>query len=238
MYLRAENKTAHDHFWQLVRDGLVQNGIDAPARLQAGEYLDFWQRDDLVLSQTCGMPYRLFLHGKVQLVGTPDYGLDDCPAGHYNSAIIANINDDRSDIAEFATAKMAVNAKISQSGYAAPQNEAKKLGFQFENITISDGHLSSAKMVATGQAEVAAIDGVTLRSINRYEDFAKNIKVLTMTTPTPGLPYICALGLDKNAIAQSVVGAIDALTPDDRDTLGIKSLIPIPSVDYLAIENP
>lgn len=238
MYLRPENQTAHDHFWKLIRDGLAPKGIDAPARLDAGVDLDFWKRDDLVLSQTCGMPYRLFLHGKVQLVGTPDYGLEGCPAGYYNSAIITNIKDDRTDIAEFSTANMAVNSNISQSGYAAPQNEAKKLGFQFENITMSGGHLNSAKMVATGQAEIAAIDGVTLQNITRYDDIARNIKVLTTTTPTPGLPYICALGLDRNAIAQTVSDAIDALTPEDRASLGIKSLIPIPSADYLAVENP
>lgn len=238
MYMRDENKAAHNRFWQLIRAGLIQNDIDAPAHLDIGVDVDFWCRGDLALSQTCGMPYRLFLDGKVQLVGTPDYGLDGCPAGYYNSIFIANTKDDRKTIADFANATMAVNSTTSQSGYAAPQMAVKKIGFQFENITISGGHLNSAKMVTTSQAEIAAIDGVTFRDIRRYDDFAENIKVLARTAPTPGLPYICALGLDKTAVARSVSDAIQAMTPDDRTSLGIKSLIPIPSADYLAIENP
>jgi len=238
MYMRPENKGAHDRYWQLIRANLAQNGIDAPINLSQGEDLDHWRRDDLILSQTCGMPYRVHLHGQVQLVGTPYYSLPDCPAGYYNSLFIVGTHETRTDLTDFASASLAVNAMISQSGFAAAQNAAKTAGFQFENLTLSGGHLASAKLVATGKADIAAIDAMTWHDIQKYNDLPGQIKVLMKTVPTPGLPYICALGLDKNMIAQAVTDAIAQLTEKDREALNIHGLIQIPSADYLAIENP
>jgi ABC-type phosphate/phosphonate transport system substrate-binding protein len=238
MYMRPENQAAHDRYWQLIRDNLIQNGIDAPEALSQGEDLDHWRRDDLVLSQTCGMPYRLHLHEQVQLVGTPDYNLPDCPAGCYNSLFIVNAHETRTDLSDFASANLAINAMISQSGFAAAQSTAKKAGFQFENLSISGGHIASAKMVATGKADIAAIDAMTWHDIQKYNDFPNQIKVLIKTASTPGLPYICALSIDKQAVARAVTNAITALTEKDRDALNIHGLIQIPRADYLAVENP
>ncbi|MEH6359199.1 MAG: PhnD/SsuA/transferrin family substrate-binding protein [Amylibacter sp.] len=238
MYMRPENKDAHDRYWQLIADILTKSGIVAPTDLDAYEDNDHWLRDDLVLSQTCGMPYRLFLHGKVQLIGTPDYGLPDCDAGYYNSIFIINAQDTRMKLADFASANLAITSKTSQSGYAAPLNEAAKAGFHFETQTLSGGHVNSAKMVATGEVDITAVDAMTWHNIRKYGDFAGQLKVIAQTDPTPGLPYICALGLDKAVIAQAVTDAIDALSNEDRACLNIRGLIQIPSIEYLAVENP
>lgn len=238
MYLRPENKGAHDRYWQLISTGLHKGGIDAPTHLNVCEGCDHWLRDDLVLSQTCGMPYRLFLHGHVQLVGTPDYALPDCDAGYYNSIFIINADDNRTKLADFASANLAITSKTSQSGYAAPLDAAKQAGFQFETQTLSGSHANSAKMVASGEVDIAAIDAMTWHNIVKYDDFPQQLKVLTKTAATPGLPYICALGLDKTIVAQTVTEAINALTPEDRKCLNLSGLIQIPSADYLAVENP
>ena len=238
MYIRPENKGAHDRYWQLIRTNLIQSGIDAPEALSEGEDLDHWRRDDLVLSQTCGMPYRLHLHEHVQLVGTPDYGLPNCRAGYYNSVFIVKADEARANLADFASANLVVNAMMSQSGFAAAQSAAKTAGFQFENLSISGGHLTSATMVATGKVDIAAIDAMTWHDIQKYNDFPSQIKVLMKTSPTPGLPYICALGIDRQAVAHAVTDAISALTEKDRDALNIRGLIQIPRADYLAVDNP
>ncbi len=238
MYQRTENKAAHNRYWQSIAANLNRNGIDAPAQLSECEGNDHWLRNDLVLSQTCGMPYRISLHGKVQLVGTPGFETPNCPAGYYNSIFIVNTQDTRTKLGDFKTANIAVNEITSQSGFAAPQNAAKKAGFQFKDITLSGGHAISAKMVASGQADIAAIDAETWRNIQIYDNFTTELRVLCNTEPTPALPYICALGLDKTVIAQAVTDAIDALSNEDRACLNIRGLIQIPSADYLAVENP
>ena len=238
MYTRPENTSAHDRYWQLITTELNKRGIDAPTQLSVCEDDDHWLRGDLVFSQTCGMPYRLFLHGHAQLIGTPDYGLPDCAAGYYNSIFIVNAQDTRTKLADFASANLAITSKTSQSGYAAPLNEAAKAGFHFETQTLSGGHVNSAKMVASKEVDITAVDAMTWHNIRKYGDFAGQLKVIAQTDPTPGLPYICALGLDKTVIAQAVTDAIAALSNEDRACLNIRGLIQIPSADYLAVENP
>jgi ABC-type phosphate/phosphonate transport system substrate-binding protein len=79
---------------------------------------------------------------------------------------------------------------------------------------------------------------VTWRLIARYESFARDLRVLTWTNPTPGLPYIAALGANRAATAAAVTQAIDALAPQDRATLGLKGLTALPAQAYLAVPNP
>ena len=82
MYARPQLAGAHDRFWDLIRDELGKRGIGSPKELsQTAEEFEVWTDPALVLSQTCGMPYRLWLHEKVELIGTPDYGLESCPIG-------------------------------------------------------------------------------------------------------------------------------------------------------------
>ena len=71
MYARPELEAPHARYWQAIRAALAARGIAAPAALSndAPEF-EVWEDPALVLSQTCGMPYRTRLHGRVTLVGT------------------------------------------------------------------------------------------------------------------------------------------------------------------------
>jgi len=239
MYMRPELDVAHARYWDLIRTELAARGVAAPVSLSNDtDEFEVWNAPDLVLSQTCGMPYRTWLHDKVTLIGTPDFGVSGCPPGYYNSAIVVRADDPRGTLAAFKDARFTYNQTFSQSGYAAAYAQTKPLGFWFENRTQSHGHLNSARAVAEGHADIAALDAVSWRLIERYEPFAENLKVLEWTAPTPGLPYIAALGVDQNVTFEAVSAAIAALNDADRDALGIKKLVAIPEAAYLAIENP
>ena len=81
MYARPETAAAIDNLWALTLENLVAAGVDAPVVLtQNTDPMSVWTDPALVLSQTCGMPYRKFLHGKVQLIGTPHFDLQECPS--------------------------------------------------------------------------------------------------------------------------------------------------------------
>lgn len=239
MYMRPELAKAHERYWQLIRNELARSGIDAPQELsQDADEFDVWTAPDLVLSQTCGMPYRLWLHDRVSLVGTPDFGLKDCPPGYYRSAIVVRADDPRDHIDAFRTARFAYNQTFSQSGYAAPYNHLKPHGFWFENRHQTHGHLFSARAVAEGEADIAALDAVSWRLIERYERFGKKLRILDWTTPTPGLPYIAGKKTNAAATFDAVATAIAALDAEDAASLGLRGLIRIPKDAYLAISNP
>lgn len=239
MYSRPQLDGAHRRYWQLIRDALHRAGIDSPVQLsQEADEFSVWQHPELVLSQTCGMPYRLWLHGKVNLVGTPDYGLDGCPPGYYRSALVVRADDPRNDLAAFRNAVFAYNQTFSQSGYAAPYWHLTPLGFWFDNRLHTEGHVRSAQAVAAGRADIAALDAVSWRLMTEHEEFASSLRVLDWTDPTPGLPLITAKGNDADAIFAAVRSAIEQLAPSDRSALGLRGIVRIPKESYTAIPNP
>lgn len=237
MYHRPELNEAHDLYWALIRKHLTAAGIDSPETLSqdAGE-MDVWVRPDLVFSQTCSMPFRKLIHDQVTLVGTPDFGVKGCHAGYYRSAFVVPKDDQRSDLVEFKNALFAYNMEISQSGYVAAKAEAAKHDFFFENRTCSGGHLNSALMIAEKKAEIAAIDAVSLKLMERYDDFYNGLKIIQWTAPTPSLPYISGPDTNGKDIFNAVSAAIDELPTQVRDQLMIKGIIQIPKETYLAID--
>mgnify|MGYP000341917737 CR=1 FL=1 len=110
MYLRPETAAATARYWALIRDGLRARGVAAPEGLDnAREEFAVWKAPDLTLSQTCGMPYRLWLHDRVTLIGTPDFAVEGCPPGYYHSVFVVRANDPRETISEFRAARFTYN---------------------------------------------------------------------------------------------------------------------------------
>ncbi|SFD84343.1 ABC-type phosphate/phosphonate transport system, substrate-binding protein [Sulfitobacter brevis] len=239
MYLRPETADATARYWALIREGLIARGIPAPAEL-ANDSSEFevWRAPDLVLGQTCGMPYRLWLHRQVTLIGTPDFAVDGCPSGYYNSAIIVRKDDPRATPEAFDGACFAYNQTFSQSGYAAPYAALKPLSVWFDRRLQTHSHRAAAQAIASGAADIAALDAVSWRLIARYEPCAEQLRVLMHTEPTPGLPYIAGPTANAQTTFEAVREAINNLNETDRETLGIKGLVAIPKSAYLAIDNP
>lgn len=241
MYDRAETAGANDRLWAAIRDRLRASGVAAPDALTRGDgaYWAAWQSPDLVLSQTCGYPYRARLHGSVTLVGSPDYGLPDCPAGYYYSVFIARADDPR-DLAALAQARFAYNEALSQSGWAAPQTHVAALGLPpLRPGLCSGGHRLSALAVAEGRADLASIDAVTWALMLRHDPWTAQLRVVGHTQPaTPALPLIAGLGADAGLYATAISAAIAELDQTDRDTLHLRGLVRIDAADYLAVPTP
>jgi ABC-type phosphate/phosphonate transport system substrate-binding protein len=239
MYDWSPVSAANDRFWVLIRDGLRARNIAAPDTLTRGPGAsDHWESPELLLSQTCGMPFRTRLHTRVQLVATPDYALPDTPSGYYYSELVVRA-DHAGVIADFAEKTLAFNSQDSQSGWAAPQNHLARLGLCFARTLHSGAHLESARAVVDGRADIAAIDAVTWRLLVAHAPrIAEGLRVIDHTEPTPGLPLITARHRDPAPIRHAVAAAIDALSPNDRNALGLVGLATISTTAYRAIPNP
>lgn len=223
-----------DIYWQAIRDALG-DGPDTLTR--AGGYWDIWQSPDLLLSQTCGYPYRAKLHGRVTLVATPDYGLPGCPPGHYNSVIIAHADDPRTMLAQFHQQRFAFNEPVSQSGWAAPMTAMQALSVSPGALVRTGAHHASAKSVADGTADFAAIDAVTWKLLREHDDM-NTLREITRTTPTPGLPYITAKHRDPGPLRIAIRQAIVDLPERTKAALHLHGLTEIPPEHYLAVPNP
>lgn len=236
MYRRAELDAATARFWDSIRVEL-EGVVECPTALaQDAEEFSVWEHPGLVLSQTCGMPYRTRLHKCVGLVGTPDYRLEGCAPGYYRSALVVRESDVRQELDAFLPGIFAFNARLSQSGFAAMAEHLD--GRWFAESLETGAHLASARAVAEGRADVAAIDAVTWRLIDQHEGIAAELRVLEWTRPTPGLPLITALLGQEDTLFAAVAAAIQNLSRDDRLALGLHGIVRIPKADYMEVPNP
>ena len=235
MYDRPETAAANDAFWSAIR---AQLGTGPDALTRGADFWDVWRSPDLLLSQTCGMPYRTRLYSEVQLVGTPDYGLPDCSPGHYNSVIVAHKTRQGDALATFDGQCFAYNEPQSQSGWAAPITHLRARHLMPGELVESGGHQASALAVAEGRADFAALDALTWIMLQRYDSFAADLVEVDRTDPTPALPYITAMGRDAKPLFMALRTAISDLPKDHRDTLHLNGIIALPAADYLAVPTP
>lgn len=240
MYDPPPLRGANNRLWAGIRDQLRTQGMPAPEALsRPGDDLwPVWTAPDLVLAQTCGFPFRARLHGRVTLIGTPDYGVEACAPGHYRSVIVARANDPRRDLADFDGAALAWNDALSQSGWAAPMNMAAGMGLHLRAGPCTGAHRASARAVAAGTADLAALDAVTFGILQGLEPALEALRVVAMTPPTPGLPLIAAPGADAAATFDAVAGAIAALPAADRTALRLRGIVRIEAAAYLAVPTP
>lgn len=235
MYDLPPMQAANDRFWALIAQAL-----DVPVGLTrgTGAFWDAWQSPDLILSQTCGFPYRARLHDRVTLVGTPDYGLPGCAAGYYCSVFVARKDDLRDGLPAFSGSRFAYNEDLSQSGWAAAQTHALALGIHLPPSVKTGGHALSAAAVAEGRADIAALDALTWELLQCHDPVVALLRQVARTTPTPGLPYITAKHRDPLPIFAAITQAIAALTAADRETLHLRGLVAIPAATYLEVPIP
>ena len=234
MYDMPALHEANNRFWALIR---LQLG-HGPAQLtRDADVWDIWLDPNLVFAQTCGMPYRTRLHGKVQLVGTPDYGLPDCPPGYYRSILVARADDPR-DLDQLADGTFAYNEALSQSGWAAPIVHLSQHSKLPHALVATGGHARSAQAVADGRADYASLDALTWELLKEHTNLGARLQEVAATRPTPALPYITANGLNAPRIAGAVRTAIEELSECDRELLHLQDLIDIPPELYLAVPNP
>jgi ABC-type phosphate/phosphonate transport system substrate-binding protein len=193
-----------------------------------------------VLGQTCGLPLVRGLAGRVALIGAPDYCVTGCPPGWYRSAVVVRADDPRDTLADFRGARLAVNGTDSQSGYGSILHHAAPLARDrrfFGAAEVTGAHVVSAARVAGGTADLAAIDCVSWQLFRRFRAEAARLRVLMLTDPTPGTPYIAAPGADIarcRAAAGAAIAGLDAAT---RAELGLAGFAALEPDDYRVIRD-
>lgn len=234
MYDWPEVLLETDRFWACLRNSFSSRGIATPALLDREIDLHgLWKKESLAIAQTCGFPFATLLAGHTRLIGAPAYDLD-CLPGYYYSCLIVPARRPCS-LAGFA-GRVAVNGFNSQSGYVALLTAlAAENGGAIPDLDmiVSGSHRESLRLVATGAADLAAIDAVSLLLARRHTHEAADVQVIGRSAPTPGLPLITAFqGPDLALFREAVAEAIDALDDPARHALGLKGFVALDAADY------
>lgn len=237
MYDMPHLHAANDAFWEGVRGHLAAANHPAPRALDRSDrdIWSIWRHSDLVLGQTCGLPFQSALHGATKFVGTPDYGLPDCPPGYYFSEIMVRAADPRRTTADFAGALFAYNDPDSNSGWSLPRRWAMQAGLRLKPHLQTGSHLASALAVAEGRADMMGIDAHTHRLLREAGALPRGLRVLDRTEAVPGLPFICAVQMNAEAVRNAVKQAIAELPEAHRRALHLHGLTSLSEAAYLEV---
>ncbi|MEM6662412.1 MAG: PhnD/SsuA/transferrin family substrate-binding protein [Pseudomonadota bacterium] len=238
MYDWPEVQGTHDAFWAVAAEALRDAGINAPpAMTRFAELSGTWARPDLLVGQTCGLPFSRGLCGDAVPFARGDYRIEGATGGTYTSAII--VRRDGPDALEGLPDKTlsgmtaAVNEWGSQSGcnaLADAMGSAAGRPQVFGGVKISGSHRQSATLVADGAADIAALDAVAWDLYSHLEPARReNLKAIGWTRPMPALPFITApanlrlaeplaTALAEAARQVSGPGLPRAILPADADT--------------------
>ncbi|MEL6233893.1 MAG: PhnD/SsuA/transferrin family substrate-binding protein [Pseudomonadota bacterium] len=241
MYDWPEIRPSTDRFWGLIRDRLRALGMHPPHDLTRDAPAEaLWSAADMMLTQSCGLPYVRSLRGRMTLLGAPDYDIPGCAPGWYCSAIVVRRDDPRATFSEFRGSVAAVNGAGSQSGYAALAHHSAADGLAlpfFARCVVTGAHRASILSVAEGDADIAAIDYVSWRLATRHMTQSAQLRVLACTDPTPGLPLLCGLDVDAAQMRHAVADAIAMLSAHDRSALDPTAFCEFDPKDYDIIEK-
>jgi ABC-type phosphate/phosphonate transport system substrate-binding protein len=246
MYDLPELRAATDAWWHGLARAFRQEGIaDVPDALdRRPDYQQVWRSSELLVSQTCGYPLIHALAGRVQLVATPRYAADGCDGSDYCSAVVVAADNPAIDIVDLRGARCAINATDSQSGcntlrvLVAPLAERGRF---FASVTVSGSHQASIDLVASGRADVAAIDCVTHALLARHRPAAlAGTRVLCRTPVAPNLPYVTRAHAEDDFLAR-LRGGLDRAIADPsltaaRDSLMLTgvAVLPLSAYDCIA----
>jgi len=201
-----------------------------------------WTSPDLLLSQTCGLPFRAKLHDQLTLVAAPVWdGPIAMKPGRYVSVVVARTGDPRGDITAFDGATLAYNDPLSQSGWGLMMQLCKARSIAPGAGLMTGSHRASALAVVKSKADFAAIDAVTWYHLQAHNRWTRELRVIAQTASSPALPFVTA----KPELAPALRAALQHALSDAGDDIVIQSLFfASPGViaakrdDYMAIPLP
>ncbi|WP_077964652.1 phosphate/phosphite/phosphonate ABC transporter substrate-binding protein [Ensifer adhaerens] len=228
--------------WEFLRDDLRREGLaDVPGRLDGGpRHDDAWLHPALLLAQTCGYPYVRHLRGKVRLVATPVYGHPGCNGPDMCSFVIVRADAPIRSLEDIRGTRAAINDPISNSGtnlFRVAIARHSRNGRFFSSVAETGSHLASIDAVASGTADVAAIDCVTYGNTQRFEPArVAGLRVLAATASAPGLPLITRGDASDNELLLLRGSLGRAITEPNlawaRDVLSLKDFAVLSDADY------
>lgn len=166
-----------------------------------------WRHPALLFAQTCWGPMELGLAAHVHVAGQDDYsGMAGGDDALYSSALVMRRGEGLAvpaprsgepilPVERLRGKRLAFNSHDSMSGYLAVQRDLATRGEGldlFARLVETGGHRLSIAAVASGRADIAAIDCKSWALAQRYVEAASALIVVGWTGKRKGLPFISA----------------------------------------------
>ena len=246
-YDLAEIEPANDALWEKLAAGLRREGLEGvPDSLERRfHHQVLWSDPDFFLGQACGYDVLFDPDHRLQIVATPCYRVPDCAPGEYTSAIIVRATSNARTLEDLRGARAVINSPTSHSGMnvlgalIAPLAETDRF---LESCAESGAHELSIQCVREGEADLAAVDCVTLELLRAHRPAAlEGIRVLAITPAAAAPPLVTRRDLpaEELAILRRVLSDViaDPAISWARSTLLLEGFVQRPLAAYASIEE-
>jgi ABC-type phosphate/phosphonate transport system substrate-binding protein len=229
MYDFPEVRDATDGFW-----AVLAKAYGAGVGLTREEdWTAAWRSPDLLFSQTCGYPFTHDFDGVLTYVATPHYKADGCDGPNYSSIVMAR---SAAPLEYFRGKAVAFNNRDSMSGMLALQLVFAPLaidGVFFATAVETGGHFASLSAVQQGQADICAVDCVTVAFARTYRPSAlKGLVEVGRSPAVPALPFVTRAG-DVRKLRSALHEVMNDPSADKfKDRLLLAGLTIVPSGGY------
>jgi ABC-type phosphate/phosphonate transport system substrate-binding protein len=219
MYDFPPIRDVHDTLWTAISGHLIEAGVaETPSHLTRDlGHFELWKHPLLLLGQGCEYPLAESFAGCIRLIATPRYTAPGCEGATYRSAIVVRERDPAARLSDLRNRRCVINEATSNSGMnllrAAIAPLANGTRF-FASVVVSGAHRRSVEMVSAGEADVAAVDCVSLAHLRRLHSSAlANLRILDWTPSTPSLPFITAAATSDTTL-QALRSSLAAVLAD------------------------
>lgn len=247
MYDFPEIRALTDAWWAALARGFAREGISGipQYRTRLANEDTAWSAPDLFFTQICGYPLRKRYQDTLRVIGTPCYAAEGCDGPRYRSVIIVQRGAGIDSIRALEGARLAYNSALSHSGMNALRALLSASGITpdfFGDAVCSKNHRGSISMVASGEADTAAIDCVTWALLQKHAPRECDaVEVLAWSPDAPGLPYVVPAETDDSTIAAFRRGIERALGDPAaraaREALLLQGFAPLTDRDYDEIDE-
>ena len=201
MYLAAPSEAAFAVLGKRLQAVLEENSIDLDRKFAAG----------FAAGHVCGITFATAPEGRYSYLATMVADSPELPAGYYDSLLVTSAKGGMSSPADFDPAqhRAVINETGSFSGnlsFAAYMQAAH--GISLGNVMRSGAHLKSITMVASGEADLAAIDRISF-SLARHAvpQDVEGVAVIGHTASHPGIAFVADASL-PDPVVQKLRAAI------------------------------
>ncbi len=217
-----------------------------PERLSRdGGSVAAWSDPRLLFAQACGYPLTHAFAHRLQVVATPCYDAPGCNGAWYRSFLVVRADSRAEALQDLFGGVAAINDTASQSGCnalrAALAKAVEPAGPPPFARTVETGsHLASLQSVASGIADICAVDCVTHALLHRHAPQGlAGTRVLGETPPAPGLPYVTSRDMSREQCERLAEGLFAALANPSlrpvREALTITGAERLTQADYAVI---
>jgi ABC-type phosphate/phosphonate transport system substrate-binding protein len=245
MYDFPQLEETHDVLWSALRASLIAAGLDdLPAQLTHRiDQVSVCTHPGLLLGQGCQYPLAKFFADRVRIVATPRYAAAGCAGATYRSAIVVRADDPAGALADLRNRRCVINERASNSGMnllraaIAPIANGEQF---FDSVVLSGSHRKSMQMVAGGDADVAAVDCVSLAHLQRLSpSLTTPLRILDWTPSAPSLPFITAAATSDEVLQKlrrALAGVMaDRGLDEKRERLFLEGFDLQPAGDYAEV---